>query len=421
MPKPAKLVGIDIGTTKVCALVVEMLPEGGAPLNVLGVGLAQSRGVQKGVITDLDAATEAVAEALDKAEQLSGYKINSALLGLAGGHVGCTQSRGSATLPDGGLIGPEDVQRSLDAARAVDLPSQKEILHVLPRQYVVDGNDGVKDPIGLSGYRLDVDVHVVTAHVGAVQNALKVLGRVGLETDDLVLQPLASAQAVLSDAERDLGVALIDIGGGTTDVAIFIEDAPWHTAVLPLGGDSITADLAIVLGIPTESAERLKVETVDVSPVLSGVAPPTGLPGTGNTVRVESFEEGEYKSVSRELAREVADSRLSEILSMVLDELRRSGYDDMLPAGAVLTGGGAQLRGITEKASRLLGMPVRIGSPAGLSGLGEAVRSPAFATSVGLPLWKGRALLASSKLRRAPTARRGAPNRIAGWFREFLP
>ncbi len=420
MPKTAKLVGIDIGTTKVCALVVEASPEDAGPLQVLGVGLAQSRGVQKGVITDLDAATEAVAESLDKAERLSGYKINSALLGIAGGHVGCSQSHGSVTLPDGGQIGPEEVHRALEAARAVDLPSQKEILHVLPRQYVVDGNDGVKDPQGLSGYRLDVDAHIVTAHVGAVQNALKVLGRVGLEADELVLQPLASAQAVLSEAERDLGVALIDIGGGTTDVAIFIEDAPWHTSVLPLGGDSITNDLAIVLGIPTDAAERLKVEAVDVSPVPSAV-PARGLPGTGDTLKVEAFGEGEYKSISRQLAREVADSRLSEIFSMVLDELRRSGYDDMLPAGAVLTGGGAQMRGVAERACRALGMPVRIGSPSGLSGLGDVVHTPSFATSVGLVLWRSRALAASSKVRRVPTARKGAPSRVAGWFREFLP
>ncbi len=417
MPKPGKLVGIDIGTTKVCVLVVEV--QENTPPRVLGVGLAHSRGVQKGVITDLDAATEALATALDKAERLSGYKINSGLLGIAGGHVDCTQSRGVATLESGGEVGPEDVSRALGAARAVDLPAQREVLHVLPRQYAVDDITGIKDPLGLSGYRLEVDAHVVTAHVGPVQNALKVLSKVGLETDELVLQPLASAHAVLTEAERDLGVVLIDIGGGTTDVAIFIEDAPWYSTVLPVGGNTLTNDLAIVLGIPFDSAERLKVEVAEASPVASEVR--TGLPGTGNTLKVETFGEDEYKSVSRDLVHEVVDSRLSEMLAMIQAELRRSGYDDMLPAGAVITGGGAQLRGLAARAARVLEMPVRLGAPMGLSGFGEAVESPAFATSVGLITWRARMLARPSRLRRNPTARRGAPARVAGWFREFLP
>ncbi len=417
MPKPSQVVGIDIGTTKVCALVVKVCDD--APLEVLGLGLATSRGVQNGVITDLDAATEAVASALDKAERLSGYHINSALLGIAGGHITCSQTRGSISLPNGGEIGPSELQRVLTAARETELPAQREILHVLPRQYVVDGNGGVQDPTGMSGFRLDVDTHVVTAHVGAVQNALKVLSRVGLQADELVLQPLASAHAVLSAAERDLGVVLIDIGGGTTDVAVFIEDAPWHTSVLPLGGNTITDDLAIVLGVPTETAERLKVEVADAAPVPTTVS--SALPGTGNTIKVENFENGGYKTVSRELVHEVTISRLSEILSMVLAEIRRSGYDDMLPAGAVLTGGGAQLRGMIERASAVLGMPVRIGYPVETTGLSEAVQSPAFATSVGLPIWRGRSLARSSRLRRNPSSRKDPSGRLVGWLREFLP
>lgn len=417
MPKPSQVVGIDIGTTKVCALVVKICDD--APLEVLGLGLATSRGVQNGVITDLDAATEAVASALDKAERLSGYHINSALLGIAGGHITCSQARGSISLPNGGEIGPSELQRVLTAARETELPAQREILHVLPRQYVVDGNGGVQDPTGMSGFRLDVDTHVVTAHVGAVQNALKVLSRVGLQADELVLQPLASAHAVLSAAERDLGVVLIDIGGGTTDVAVFIEDAPWHTSVLPLGGNTITDDLAIVLGVPTETAERLKVDVADAAPVPTTIS--SALPGTGNTIKVENFENGGYKAVSRELVHEVTISRLSEILSMVLAEIRRSGYDDMLPAGAVLTGGGAQLRGMTERASAVLGMPVRIGYPVETTGLSEAVQSPAFATSVGLPIWRGRSLAKSSRLRRNPSSRKDPSGRLVGWLREFLP
>lgn len=417
MPKSNVLVGIDIGTTKICTLVAEQAA--GEQLNVLGVGLARSQGVQKGVISDLDAATEAVASALDKAERLSGYRVGSALLGIAGGHVGCSQSKGSVTLSQGGEIGPTEMNRALEVARSVDLLPQKEILHVVPRQYVVDGNAGVKDPRGMSGFHLEVDAHIVTAHVGTVQNSIKVLSRVGLEVDELVLQPLASAHAVLSEAERDLGVALIDIGGGTTDVAIFIEDAIWHTVVLPIGGNNITNDLAIVLGIPTDAAERLKVEVADASSVPA--ASNVGLPGTGNTIKVETFGDGEYKSVSRDLVHEVVDSRLSEIFGMVLTELRRSGYDDMLPAGVVLTGGSAQMRGIQDKASRLLGMPVRVGSPAGLSGLGEAVESPAFATSVGLPLWRSSELARPSRMARSRSDRQSAPLRVAGWLREFLP
>ncbi len=416
MPKSTVLVGIDIGTTKVCTLVAAMHED--APIEVLGVGLAPSQGVQKGLITDLDAATEALASSLDKAERLSSYKIGSALLGIAGGHVGCSQSKGSVSLPHGGEIGPAEMQRALEAARMLDLSPQKEILHVLPRHYAVDGSAGVKDPRGMTGFNLDVETHIVTAHVGAVQNSLKVLGRVGLEVDELVLQPLASAQSVLSEAERDLGVALVDIGGGTMDVAIFIEDAIWHTAVLPVGGNNITNDLAIVLGIPAEVAERLKVEVADASPV---PAVHTGLPGTGNTLKVETFSEDEYKTVSRELVRGVVDSRLSEMFAMVMTELRRSGYDDMLPAGAVLTGGGSQMRGIAERASRAWNLPVRVGSPSGLGGLGEAVESPAFATSVGLPAWRANNAGKSSRLSRVHQGKRRAPLKLAGWFREFLP
>lgn len=417
MPKPGKLVGIDIGTTKVCVLVIEI--QEGLPPHVLGVGLAHSRGIQKGVITDLEAATEALASAVDKAERLSGYRINSGLLGIAGGHVDCSQSHGAVTLESGGEIGPDDVQRVLGAAREVNVPAQREVLHVLPRQFTVDDTPGIKEPVALSGYRLEVDAHVVTAHVGPIQNALKVLSNVGLETDELVLQPLASAHSVLTDAERDLGVVLIDIGGGTTDVAIFIEDTPWYTTVLPVGGNTITNDLAIVLGIPSDSAERIKVEVADAAPVPSAAR--TGLPGTGNSLKVETFGEDEYKTVSRDLIHEVVDSRLTEMLSMVQAELRRSGYDDMLPAGAVITGGGAQMRGLAERATRMLEMPVRVGAPAGLTGVGEAVHSPAFATSVGLTSWRARALARPSRLRRNPTSRRGAPARVAGWFREFLP
>lgn len=418
MPRSRKLVGIDIGTTKVCALVVEIAED--EPMRVLGVGLAGSRGIQRGVIADLDAATEAVATALDKAERLSGYKINSALLGIAGGHVGCTQSRGAVSLPDGGEIGPEHVERALEAARGIELPAQREVLHVVPRRYAVDGNPGIEDPRGLSGYCLEVDAHVVTAHVGAAQNALKVLGALGLEADELVLQPLASAQSVLTPAERDLGVLLIDIGGGTTDVAVFVEDAPWHTAVVPFGGNSITNDLALVLGLPTDAAERLKVEVADAA-LRPAAAPGAALPGAGGTLKVETFAPDEYKTVSRALVHEVAESRLTEILTLVMEEVRRSGYDDMLPAGAVLTGGGSALRGTAERAAHVLGLPVRVGAPSNLAGHGEAVHSPAFATAVGLPLWRGKALEAASRLRRIPTARRGVPARVAGWFREFLP
>ncbi|MDQ3856358.1 MAG: cell division protein FtsA [Chloroflexota bacterium] len=416
MAKSRILVGIDIGTTKVSTLVVKH--DEGEPLEVLGVGLAPSRGVQKGIVTDLDAATEVVASSLDKAERLSGYKISAALLGIAGGHISCLQSKGSTTLPSGGEIGPREMQAAVEAAKTVDLPSQKEILHVIPRQYSLDGSPGIKDPQGMSGFRLEVDAHIVTAHVGAVQNALKVLQRVGLEVDELVLQPLASAQAVLSSAERDLGVALVDIGGGTTDVAVFIEDGIWHTAVLPVGGNNLTNDLAIVLGIPVDSAERLKVEVATAAGVPVSVAP---LPGTGNTLKVETFGEDEYKTVPRDLVHEVVDSRLSEMLTMVQTELRRSGYDDMLPAGVVLTGGSAQMRGMEEKAARVLNMPVRIGSPAGLMGLGEAVESPAFATSVGLPLWRINRPGRPARLARKAPERRSPPGKVFGWFREFLP
>lgn len=419
MPKANILVGIDIGTTKVCTLVTELVD--GSKLNVLGIGLAPGRGMQKGVITDLDAVTESVSSSVDKAERLSGYKIGSALVGVAGGSAGCRQSKGSVTLPQGAEIGSTEMHQALESARAIELPAQREILHVIPRYYIVDGNPGVKDPTGMSGFRLEVETHVVTAHVGVMQNILKVLGRVGLEADELVLQPLSSAQSVLTDAERDLGVALVDIGGGTTDVAVLIEDSIWHTTVLPVGGNNITNDLAIVLGIPLDVAERLKIQVSEQLAAKAGAEVSGGLPGTGNTLKVETFEEGEYKTFSRDLVCEVIDSRLAEIFSMVQTELRRSGYDDMLPAGAVLTGGSAQMRGIAERAERQLGMPVRIGKPSVSGEMREAVNTPAFATSVGLPVWRRKSLGRPSRTSRRASGRRSAPFKVADWFREFLP
>lgn len=416
MPKPKVMVGIDIGTTKVCTLVVEVAE--GAPMKVLGVGLSSSQGISKGVITDIDAATEALASSVDKAERLSGYKIGSAIVGISGAHVNCLQSHGELLLPDGGYINSGDVEKVLQSARHIDLPPQKEVLHVIPRHYKVDGNNGIKDPIGLSGFKLEVDAHVIAAHVGAVQNLLKVVHRVGLEVDDLVLQPLASSCCVLTEPERDLGVMLIDIGGGTTDVAIFVEDAIWHTAVIPLGGNNITNDLSIVLGIKTDVAEKIKVESSDVSG--EEELDSSSLPGLGSTLRVEGLSDGEYKTISRNLVNEIVDSRISEIFALVLSELRRSGYDDMVPAGAVLTGGTAQLKGIVDKAEKVLDMPVRLGAPEGLSGLAEAVHNPAFSTSVGLPLWRFRSEAAASRLSKLPERRSGAA-KLVGWFREFLP
>lgn len=369
------VVGIDIGTTKICTLVGKEEKPG--VIRVLGVGIEPSAGIRKGVVVDINAASQAVARSIDKAEHTSGLEIASALVSLAGSDVSSVNSRGVVGVT-GRIIEEEDAQRAVDAARAVAIPHNREVIHVIQRGFNVDGQDGIRDPVGMHGYRLEVETHIITATETCVENFRQCVASAKVEVSDFVLNPLASAEAVLTDTERQMGVVVCDIGGGTTDLAIFIDGDVWHTAVLSIGGNHITSDIAHGLRLPMDQAEELKIKH-------------------GRAVVVDGDERefftirpfGEEKSVQirqQDLVH-IINARVDEIFSMIVQEIKRSGYDGLLPAGMVLTGGTSALPYIRDVASAILGVPVRVAKPENLLGMKDRLDSPAFSTSVGLLYW----------------------------------
>jgi cell division protein FtsA len=373
------IVALDIGTTKICTLVAEVGPPPEQPLRIIGVGTVPSRGIRKGVVVNVEEVTAAISESIHRAERTSGYEIVSAYVGLAGSHISALNSRGVVAISRGERgIRPVDVERALEAARAIDIPHNREILHVIPRGYAVDGDDGVRDPVGMQAYRLEVEAHIVTGATSSIRNLIKCVQSAGIYIDALVLEPLASGEAVLTEIEREMGVVLVDIGGGTTDVAIFIEGSIWHTVVLPTGGEQVTNDIAIGLRTPYDMAEALKIKY--------GHALAAQVMAE-ETVKVDVFGENSQQAVPRQFLAEIVGARAEEIFEMVLKEIKRSGYDGLLPAGVVLCGGTAELPGIRELARDVMGLPARIGEPQALRGLVDTLHSPAFATSVGLLEW----------------------------------
>ncbi len=412
------LVGIDVGTTKVVTLVAEATED---QLNILGVGLTPSKGLKKGIVVNVDEAVTSIVTSVEKAERLSGYRIGSAYVGVAGGHIQSLNSRGVVAISRADReITPADLARALDAARAIAVPTQREIIHVIPRSYIVDGQEGIRDPVGLSGFRLEVEAHIVTGAVTAIQNLIKCVQRAGVEIDDLVLQPLASSEAVLTPAEKEMGVMLVDCGGGTTDAAIFIDGSIWHTVVLPVGGNHITNDIAIVLRTPFDVAEYLKIRHGQARASLEA-ASQESKEGEDDTIAVESFTGSKKRTVSRTLLHQVIEARVQEIFQMLRAEVRRVGYDGLLPAGVVLTGGTALLPGIEEVARDVLNMPVRIGVPTGLGGLADAIDTPAYATCVGLVRWGFKRGGVAPYLVPQEQGWARIYNRFKSWLREFLP
>lgn len=403
--------GIDVGTTKVCAVVGEL--SHGGRLRILGVGVVPSHGLKRGMVVDIDEAVQSISGAVDKCQKISGLHIDTANVSIANPNIGSQNSRGVVAVANNGHdIGQDDINRVLDAARMVAVGGSADVLHVIPRGFKVDGQDGVKNPIGMAGSRLEVETHIVTGGGGTLQNLVKCVERAGVTPLDLVLEPLASADAVLTDAERTAGVMLVDVGGGTTDIAMFLEGSAWRTAVLPVGGSHITNDVAIGLRAPYDAAEELKIKHGRAS--AQGVL-------ADEPVRVAT-EAGMQQYLRAELC-EIIEARVEEIMYMVLDELHASGYKGMLPAGVVLTGGTAQLAGIADVAARVLQMPVRIGSPTDIEGLVDTIGNPAFATSVGLVRWafdRGISGEGASVERQGqgPTELYG---RLRGWLRAFLP
>ena len=401
------VVGIDVGSSKICTLVGEIREDVG--LRIIGVGIVPSRGLRKGSVVNLTEATAAIAASVQEAERSSGYRIERAYVSLSGPHIASLNSRGVIAVPrreEG--IAVEDVDRALDAAGAVAIPYNRELLHVIPRHYIVDGQEGVRDPVGMHGFRLEVEAHVITASSMAIQNLVKCVAAAGVEVDEMVLGPLAAGDAVLTENEREVGVVLVDIGGGTTDIAIFIDGTVWHTASLGIGGEYITNDIAIGLRLPTEVAEQVKVRY--------GHARPAQV-GQDERFPAEPFGESGPQMLPRWKMAEIIEARAAEILEMVQTDIKRSGYDGLLPAGVVLCGGVAQLPGMPELARELLGLPVRVGRPQGLVGLVDRISGPAFAVAAGLMGWG----MTADVRRPLP---RGGPSlgkRLREWLRALLP
>jgi cell division protein FtsA len=402
------IVGIDVGTTKVCTLVGEVSDDG--VVRIVGVGTVPSRGVRKGVIVNVNEATQAIQASVEKAERVSGYDIERAHVSLAGAHVTSLNSRGVVAVQRGERgVTPEDVDRALDAARAIAIPHDREVVHIVPRGYTVDGQEGIRDPVGMVGFRLEVEAHIITGAVSSIHNLIKCVEDAGVGVDELVLDPLASGEAVLADTEREMGVVLVDIGGGTTDIAVFIEGSIWHTTILAVGGHHLTNDIAVVMKMPAAAAEEAKIQFGHAVP--EEVDP-------AEMMQVVTFGDNAPVKVSRREMAQVVEARVEEIFSLVLQEIKRSGYDGLLPAGVVLTGGTAQLRGIRELGRQVLKLPVRVGGPSDLMGLTDSIMSPAFATSVGLIRWGQRqGAIGPSALLRGP----GVGRRFINWFRALLP
>lgn len=410
------IVGIDVGTTKVCTIVAQV--QDGGKANILGVGLTPSKGLDKGVVVNIDDAVNAIATSIEKAERLSGYRIGAAFVGVAGRHISSLNSRGVVAIgrPDHEIT-RNDIARAVESAQAVAIPTQREIIHVIPRAYVVDGHEGIRDPIGMSGFRLEVETHIVTGEVMAIQNLIKSVQRAGVEIDDLVLQPLASGEAVLTAEDKDRGVMLVDIGGGTTDIAIFIQGGVWHTSVIPVGGNHFTNDIVYVLHTPHNTAEYLKLK---YGSAIAGDPPEPD----SDLIDAETLTMGEKQKISRHLLNEIIQARAEQVVELIYNEIRRSGYEGLLPAGIVLTGGSAQIARFDELVREMLGMPVRVGVPTELSGLADTLDSPPYATGVGLLRWGARHGAAMVGTAHSHPERNGWGNvyeRFKGWLREFLP
>ncbi|MGE3772156.1 MAG: cell division protein FtsA [Gammaproteobacteria bacterium] len=374
------IVGLDIGTSKVVAIVGEVLPDG--TIEVVGLGSHPSRGLKKGVVVNIESTVQSIQRAVEEAELMAGCQIQSVYAGIAGGHIRSLNSHGIVAIKDN-EVSAGDVERVIDAARAVAIPADQKILHILPQEFIIDGQEGIREPIGMSGVRLEARVHMVTGAVSAAQNIVKCVKRCGLEVDDVILQPLASSYAVLAEDEKELGVCLCDIGGGTTDIAVFTHGAIHHSAVIPIAGDQVTNDIAVALRTPTHHAEDLKIK---YACALTQLASPN------ETIEVPSVGDRLPRRLERQTLAEVVEPRYEELFSLVQAELKRSGFESMIAAGLVLTGGGAKMEGAIELAEEVFNMPVRLGTPQYVSGLIDVVRNPIYATGVGLLLFGNQAI-----------------------------
>ncbi|MEO5353991.1 MAG: cell division protein FtsA [Magnetococcus sp. XQGC-1] len=372
------IVGLDIGTTKICCIVADLQADG--RLDVIGVGSHPSRGLRKGVVIDIDSTVESMRMAVEEAEMMAGVEIRMVYAGIAGGHIKSGNSNGVVATKDGEVT-TSDIQRVLDAARAHNIPMDREILHIIPQEYILDGQDGIKQPLNMSGVRLEARVHIVTGAVASAQNIIKCVNRCGLDVGDIILEQLASAEAVLTPDEKELGVCLLDIGGGTTDIALFCEGHIKHTAVLAIGGDHLTNDIAVGLRTPTREAELIKRK---YGCALSSLVNPE------ETIEVPSIGDRKARSLGRHILAEIIEPRVEELFTLVSREIARSGFEEQLAAGVVLTGGSSITEGMVELAEEVFNKPVRRGVPQGIGGLTDVVNSPVYATAVGLVQFASR-------------------------------
>lgn len=404
--KPTKdlIVGIDIGTSKVVTLVGEMLPDGN--LNVIGFGSHPSQGLKRGVVVNIESTVQSIQRSVEDAELMSGCEIFTAFTGIAGSHIRSINSHGMVAIRDN-EVSVNDIDRVIDAAKAIAIPADQRILHVLPQEFIIDSQDSIREPVGMSGVRLEAKVHIVTGAVSAAQNIVKCMKRCGLSTSDIVLEQFASSQSILTDDEKELGVCMIDIGGGTSDIAIFTEGAIRHTAVIPIAGDQVTNDIAIALRTPTRNAEEIKIKLgcalqEDIDPA--------------EMIDIPTMGDRAGRKIPRQLLVEVIEARYEELFTLAFNELKRSGLQNHVAAGVVLTGGASKIPGAQELAERIFNMPVRIGRPHNVTGMPDIINNPIYATGVGLLVYGHKQRQTQRDVVLTQPSMKGLWSRMRGWF-----
>jgi len=402
------IVGLDIGTSKVLSLVGEITPDDS--IEVIGMGSQPSRGLKKGVVVNIESTVQSIQRAIEEAELMADCEINSVYAGIAGSHVRSLNSHGVVAIRSREVT-QADVEQVIEAAKAVAIPADQRILHVLPQEFIVDGQEGIRDPIGMSGVRLEAKIHIVTGADSAAQNIIKCVQRCGLNVEDVVLEQLASSLAVLTDDERELGVCLVDVGGGTTDIAVFCGGAIRHTAVIPIAGDQVTNDIAVSMRTPTQYAEDIKLR---YACALSQLANPD------ESIEVPSVGDRPARRLARQTLAEIVEPRYEELFNLIREELRRSGFEELIAAGLVLTGGSARMEGAIELAEEIFHVPVRLGVPAQVNGLGDVIRNPIYSTGVGLLQYARENTVGANRVGMLANNVAGMYDRMRGWFRGYF-
>ena len=401
------IVGLDIGTSKVVAIVGEIVDDGS--LNIIGIGSHRSRGLKKGTVVNIESTVESIQHAIAEAEMMAGCQIHSVYAGIAGSHIRSMNSHGIVAIRDG-EVERADIERVIDAAQAVAIPADQKVLHILPQEYLIDAQEGVKEPLGMSGVRLEAKVHLVTCAINAVQNIEKCIKRCNLAVDEIILEQLASAYSVLTEDEKELGVCLVDIGGGTSDIAIFTEGSIRHTGVIPIAGDQVTNDIAMALRTPTDDADEIKVKYACAL---------TQLANGADSIKVPSVGDRPPRELSRQALAEVVEPRYVELFTLVQQELQRSGFQDMLAAGIVLTGGTSKMEGVVDLAEEIFHAPVRIGAPHNVAGLADIVRNPIYSTGVGLLLYGLKQFQEQGGIITKGEPRITLVSRVKSWFQGY--